>query len=182
MLIQCGTLINSHLAKQSKYKFNAEHWGTKLLSIHWKHILKLWATRNGEVKGKTPEKMETIHQKDMINEILHLQIQSAHLPISAQELVFRDATALQTLKTSMISAHLYGLRMLITSSQQHQETPGQQSITSFFEQQNRIPSIHTDTTTDTAVMTTPKQLNPDRSGGQIQFPMQCFGINSGEYR
>jgi hypothetical protein len=86
MLIQCGTLINTHLAKQSKYKFNSEHWGMNLLSIHWKYILKLWATGNGEVKGETTEETETIHRKDMIYKILHLQTLSAHLPTSAQEL------------------------------------------------------------------------------------------------
>jgi hypothetical protein len=153
MLIQWGTIINNHLEKKSKYKFKAEHWRSKLLSINWKYILKLWIMRNTEVKGETPVESEVIRRDDMINDILHLQSLSGHLPRTAQDIVFIDATALRNMKTSTISAHLYAVRMLIESSRTHQTIPGQQSITDFFQRSNRTPNtlhvMDTDTATDT---------------------------------
>jgi hypothetical protein len=55
MLIEQGNLINSHLSKQSRYSFNAEHWGSKVMSINWKYILQLWDVRNKELKGETKQ-------------------------------------------------------------------------------------------------------------------------------
>jgi hypothetical protein len=55
VVIEWGNLINDHIATQRRYLFNAEHWGTKLLSINWKYILELWELRNKEVHGDTSE-------------------------------------------------------------------------------------------------------------------------------
>jgi hypothetical protein len=111
--------------------------------------------RNAAVKGETPEKAEIVHRNDMINEILHIQSISRHLPVTAQELIFRDATALRTMKTSSISAHLYRARMIIESSRQHPNTPGQQSITNYVKQRNTTPRSQNDMTNDTDEATTP---------------------------
>jgi hypothetical protein len=62
MIIAWGTLINQHIAKQKKYTFNAEQWGTKLMNINWKYILKLWDIRNKEIKGETPTQVESIRR------------------------------------------------------------------------------------------------------------------------
>jgi hypothetical protein len=78
--------------------------------------LKLWTTRNLEVKGETPEKAYIVHRTDMINEILHIQLITGQIPATAQELIFRDATALRTMKTSTILSYLYGARMIIEAS------------------------------------------------------------------
>jgi hypothetical protein len=48
---------------------------------------------NAEVKGETPEKAEIVHRNDMINEILHIQSISRHLPTTAQELILQDANS-----------------------------------------------------------------------------------------
>jgi hypothetical protein len=58
--IEWGNAINEHLARQTWYSFNAEHWGSKILSINWKYILQLWMIRNTEVHGNTAEKTEYI--------------------------------------------------------------------------------------------------------------------------
>jgi hypothetical protein len=42
MAIEWGNAINEHLAKQTRYSFNAEYWGVHLLTINWQYILKLW--------------------------------------------------------------------------------------------------------------------------------------------
>jgi hypothetical protein len=76
------------LAKQSKFTSNVEQWGTKLLAINWKFIIKRWTIRNLEVKGETPEKADLIQQQDMINEIIHIQTTHSHLPTSATTLSF----------------------------------------------------------------------------------------------
>jgi hypothetical protein len=115
MTITWGTLINRHVAKQKRYTFNAEHWGTKLMSIHWKYILRIWETRNKEVKGDTPAKVELIRRQNMIDEIKQIQETNTNIPLFARNLISRDIVSLRSMSTPSLSAYLYGTRMVVAS-------------------------------------------------------------------
>jgi hypothetical protein len=153
--IEWGTLINSHLAKQSHHKFNAEHWGSKLLGITWKHILSLWTIRNNEVKGETPEKAEQIQRKTMIDEILHIRSTLTNLSIEDSELVNRDVASLRATTLSSLSTYLYGARMLAESYNHHtRQEINRTTITDFFKPRRRQRNNKTDESTDTVTQQT----------------------------
>jgi hypothetical protein len=97
MNIEWGELINNHLANKPNHSFNAEHWGAKLIAIHWKYVLELWAIRNQEVHRETPEQIESIHRTTMIAEIVKIQEAHQHLPLSARDLISRNDTALRAM-------------------------------------------------------------------------------------
>jgi hypothetical protein len=63
--IEWGKFINLHLIQEKLYDISAEKWASDLLSINWKHILKIWRERCLEVHGSTPEEMEK-HTKKQI--------------------------------------------------------------------------------------------------------------------
>jgi hypothetical protein len=128
MIIDWGRLVNQHWATQKQYKFNAEHWGAKIMSINWKYILLLWELRNREFNGETPAKAESIRQQTMINEILHIQANHLHLPLSARQLISRDVVSLRAMNTTSISTYLYGAKLLAEAARQYGHTIGQQTI------------------------------------------------------
>jgi hypothetical protein len=144
MTIEWGNLINIHLAKQKKYKFNTEQWGMKLMSINWKYILQLLETRNKEVNGDTPSKAESIRRQNMINEILHIQTTQQNLPITVSHLISRDQASLRAMTTLSISTYLYGAQLLEEAARQHGRHIGQQTITQMYEQiwQRQISATH----------------------------------------
>jgi hypothetical protein len=133
MVIEWGTMINDHLATQCQYNFNAEHWGSKLLSINWKYILELWELRNKELHGEAPEKAVSIRRQQMIDEILHIQNTHTHLSLSDRELINRDIILLQAMTTSSLTAYLYGARTVVETARQHPRVTGQQRIQKFFQ-------------------------------------------------
>jgi hypothetical protein len=139
--IEWGSLINQHLATQSRHQFNAEHWGSKLLSINWKHILLLWNLRNSEVNGETPEKADNIRRQTMIDEILELQSTLKDVSIEDSKLINRDTASLRTMTTTSISTYLYGARMLAESYHRHQPNETNRPvITNFFQPRQRQPT------------------------------------------
>jgi hypothetical protein len=131
--IEWGNLINKHLARQTKYKFNAEHWGMKLLSINWKYVLQMWEIRNKEVKTDTPTKVESIRRQNMINDILHIQATHLDLPLAIGHLI-KGIASLQAMTTSSISTYLYGAQIVAEAARIHGRNIDQQMITQFFEQ------------------------------------------------
>jgi hypothetical protein len=108
------------LAKQTRYPFNVEHWGSKLMSINWKHILLLWTVRNKKVKRETPEKAELIQRTSMIDEIQHIRSEITNLLIEDSELINRDEASLRAMTTSL-STYLYGSHMLAESYRQENQ-------------------------------------------------------------
>jgi hypothetical protein len=94
IIIEWGNFINKHLATQKKYTFNAEQWGTKLLSINWKYILQLWDVQNLEVHGETSKKSKVIKRQNKIDEVLHIQSTHKDLPLIARQLISRDPISL----------------------------------------------------------------------------------------
>jgi hypothetical protein len=130
-----GNIINEHLSKQSRYSFNAEHWGVKILSINWKYIIQLWSVRNTEVHGDTKEKTEYIKRQEMIQEILYIQSTHTHLSMDERSLINRDINSLQGMNTSSITAYLYGAQMLVQSTKNMVQETNQPTITSFFQAQ-----------------------------------------------
>jgi hypothetical protein len=137
MTIEWANIINQHLATKPKHSFNAEHWGAKLVAIHWKHILELWLVRNSEVHGDTPEQTEQFHRTTMIDKIVERQNAHQHLPASAWELISRDKAALQEMSTSSITSYLYGAKMLAESVKKHQNEQDTVPISNFFQPQQR---------------------------------------------
>jgi hypothetical protein len=55
LTIEWGNIIHRHLQKENITNMNAEKWGSDLLYINWKHILKIWRVRCKELHGTTPE-------------------------------------------------------------------------------------------------------------------------------
>jgi hypothetical protein len=139
MAIEWGNAINVHLAKQNRYNFNSEHWGSKILSIsNWKYILQLWTVCNTEVHDDTQEKTEHIKRQEMIQEILYIQNTRTHLPLEARSLLDRDEKSLQGMNTSSITAYLYGAQMLTQSFRDIQDDSSQRRISTFFQPRLRI--------------------------------------------
>jgi hypothetical protein len=137
MTIEWGNIINQHLETKPQHSFNAEHWGAKLVAIHWKHILELWSVRNSEVHGDTLEQTEQVHRTTMIDEIVEIQNAHQHLPASALELISRDKAALQEMSTSSITSYLYGAKMLDESVKKHQNDQDTVPISTFFQPRQR---------------------------------------------
>jgi hypothetical protein len=106
MFIAWGTLINKHLSNQKKYTFDAEHWGTTIMTINWKYILQLWEVRNKEAKGETPEKAESIRRRAMIEEIKQIQETQVNVSLFARNLISRDIILLRAMSISSITSYL----------------------------------------------------------------------------
>jgi hypothetical protein len=138
MAIEWGNAITIHLTRQNRYNFDAEHWGSKILSINWKYILQLWKVRNTEVQGESQEKRVHIKRQEMIQEILSIQNTHKHLPMEARSLIDRDEKSLQGMKTSLITAYLYGAQMLAQSFRDIQNDTRQRRIPTFFQPRIRI--------------------------------------------
>jgi hypothetical protein len=138
MNIEWGDITNNHLATKPNHSFNAEHWGAKLIAIHWKHMLELWSIRNQEVHGETPEQTEEINRTTMIAEIIDIQQSHQHLPISSRELISRDKTSLQDMPTPSLSLYLYGAIMLAESAKKHPNKIETRPISKFFQPRSRL--------------------------------------------
>jgi hypothetical protein len=52
---------------------SAELWGTKLLTLHWKHILILWNHRNKEVSGTTTQEQNIKLKEGLTQELTFIQ-------------------------------------------------------------------------------------------------------------
>jgi hypothetical protein len=135
VIIEWGNLINKHQAKQKKYKFNAEKWGARLISIHWKHILKIWEVRNREVNGETPTQSNIIKRQNMIEEILYIQSTHTDLPLTARQLISRNITSLRSMSTSSIPAYLYGAKLVAEAARKYGRNLDQQTLDKFIKAQ-----------------------------------------------
>jgi hypothetical protein len=51
-------IINNHLEERKIKNINAEQWGTDLLSINWRFVIRMWNQRNQEVLGSTETEKE----------------------------------------------------------------------------------------------------------------------------
>jgi predicted Abi (CAAX) family protease len=90
------TTLGWHHFVQGKMNID---WGELINNQYWKHILQLWAIRNQEVHGETPEQIELIHRTTMIAKIVDIQNSHQHLPLSACDLISRDEAALRAMST-----------------------------------------------------------------------------------
>jgi ribonuclease HI len=140
VIIEWGNLINKHVAKQKKYTFNAEQWGTRLISIHWKYILKIWEVRNNEVNGETLVQSNIIRRQNMIEEIIHIQSTHTDLPVTVRQLIARNTTSLRSMSTSSISAYLYGAKLVAEAARKYGRNLDQQTLDKFIESRQQARS------------------------------------------
>jgi hypothetical protein len=140
MIIAWGTLINQHIAKQKKYTFNAEQWGTKLMNINWKYILKLWGIRNKEIKGETPTQVESIRRQEMLAEITDISQAHLHLPLFARNLISRDIVSLRDMSTTSIASYLYGARTVAEAERKHGKDLDQRTLKKFIKTRQQRPT------------------------------------------
>jgi hypothetical protein len=133
IIIAWGSIINNHLATQKTHKFNAEQWGTNLLSINWKYILQLWEARNQETHGDTPKKSEVIKRQNMIDEVLHIQSTHTDLPLTARQLISRDQISLRSMSTASISGYLYGAKLVAEAASKYGRKVDQQTLIRFID-------------------------------------------------
>ena len=69
MSMEWGQCIYAHIQQKEIKGITEEQWGATILSINWKHILKIWKSRNGTEHGSTAEEQEEITCKNIISEI-----------------------------------------------------------------------------------------------------------------
>jgi hypothetical protein len=110
MAIEWGHRINRHISTQSTHKMNAEQWGTKILQINWKYILKLWQTRNEETNGISPEQTEKSRELSLIEEFQYIQSGLQHIPFDILSLINHLVDDLKKLSVQALEAYLYGAK------------------------------------------------------------------------
>jgi hypothetical protein len=54
---------------------------TKLVSLHWQYVLRLWHKRNQELHGVTKEEQDRKRHQDMINELQKIQKDHQDMPL-----------------------------------------------------------------------------------------------------
>jgi hypothetical protein len=113
MVIEWGNIINQQISTRPTIKHNAEDWGTKIIKIPWKYILKLWDTRNDKVKGSTQEEKNTNLRRDMIDEIIYLEQKYPDIPFDLRLFVNADRATLEGMTTSALISYLYGAKIII---------------------------------------------------------------------
>jgi hypothetical protein len=132
IIIAWGSMISNHLATQKTHIFNAEQWGTNLLSINWKYILQLWEARNKETHGDTPKKSEVIKRQNMIDELLHIKSTHTDLPLTA-----RDQISLRSMSTASITGYLYGAKLVAEAASRYGRKVDQQTLIRFIDSQQQ---------------------------------------------
>jgi hypothetical protein len=93
--------------------------------------------RNKEVRGDTPKKSEVIKRQNMIDEVVHIQSTHTDLPLTAKQLKSRDQISLQSMSTALISAYLYGAKLVAEAASKYGRNVDQQTLIRFIESQQQ---------------------------------------------
>jgi hypothetical protein len=67
--IEWGKIVSIHLSTKKLHNLSAEKWAADLFYINWKHILKIWRERCGDVHGNNPTEIEQNLKKLCFEEI-----------------------------------------------------------------------------------------------------------------
>jgi hypothetical protein len=81
LTIKWGYIMQQHLDKEKIHSMSAEKWGSDLLSINRKHILKIWKERceNLHSTTSTTEQIETNKKLRLYEEIRNIQSKNQKL-------------------------------------------------------------------------------------------------------
>jgi hypothetical protein len=93
--IAWGTTINRHLEKEKIYHLTAEKWAADLLSIHWKHILKIWREPCLDVHSSSPDEIEQKTKQRYLTDIHHIQSINQNLSHSQHDWILEDIDQLR---------------------------------------------------------------------------------------
>jgi hypothetical protein len=122
LTIEWGNIIHRHLAKENIVNINAEKWGSDLLYIHWKNILKIWNARCEDLHGITPEQKETNKKVRLLEEISHIQLKNPNLAHTAHAWVLESITQLQNYTSINLQSWLYEATIISKLNQQKLKT------------------------------------------------------------
>jgi hypothetical protein len=113
LTIEWGNIIHRHLQKENITNMNAEKWGSDLLYINWKHVLKIWRVRCEELHGTTPEQIEINKKLRQIEEIRNLQANNPNLAHTELEWILEDITNIQHYSSTNLETWLYEPKFFI---------------------------------------------------------------------
>jgi ribonuclease HI len=118
LTIEWGNIIHRHIKKEKITNMTAEKWGANLLSIHWKHILKIWKERCKEVHGTTPEQIEQHKKECYLEEIQDLQSKNQNLAHTEHEWLLEDINQLQSYNSNNLQTWIYEAKIISGINQQ----------------------------------------------------------------
>jgi hypothetical protein len=118
MTIEWGNIIHRHIEKEKIINMTAEKWGANLLSIHWKHILKIWKERCEEIHGTTPEQIEQHKKERFLEEIKDLQSKNQNLAHTEHEWLLEDTNQLQNYNSNDLQTWIYEAKIISGINQQ----------------------------------------------------------------
>jgi hypothetical protein len=110
--IEWGNIVQSHLETNQIKNMSAEKWGSDLLFINWKHILKIWRERCEEVHGKTPEQIEKSSKARLLEEIRHIQSSNTNLAHSEHNWILEHIDTLSEYNSKTLASWLYGAKII----------------------------------------------------------------------
>ena len=111
MSIEWGNLVHQHITQNNLKGITQEQWGSQLLEINWKHVLKIWTARNGVEHGTNHQEQEGITKRKLIEEIEYIYNRNEEILI--QSIASFDLEELNSLNTSQLSTYLYSMKILV---------------------------------------------------------------------
>jgi ribonuclease HI len=115
--IDWGNLINNHLGSANITSINAEKWGTDLLRINWKYVLKIWRERCDELHGKTSEQNECYEKNRLIEEIQDIQQNNSNLAHSQHAWILEELDSLKNYSSKVLQTWVYGAKLISKRNQ-----------------------------------------------------------------
>lgn len=107
-----GELINFHQPKNNKENDKvtkekaiitlAETWGARMVPIIWKHLLEIWATRNGKAHGETKEEQHSIYKKKLLQKIAKIKAKANIIPEEKVEYITAPIETIERMNTQQI--------------------------------------------------------------------------------
>jgi hypothetical protein len=95
----------------------AEQWGSELLYINWKHILKIWRERCDDLHGRSPEQIEAFKKRRQLEEMQHIQKNNTNLEHTKNEWIFEDSNELLKINSKALATWIYGAKIISKTNQ-----------------------------------------------------------------
>jgi hypothetical protein len=137
--IEWGNIVQSHLEVNNIKNMSAEKWGSGLLFINWKHILKMWRARCEETYGSTSEQIEQSAKSRLLEEIRHIQTSNADLAHSEHSWILTSIEELSEFKSTMLETWLYSAKIIVKANKEKRK----QSFNHQSSKQLYSTSVHT---------------------------------------
>jgi hypothetical protein len=129
LTIEWGYIIQQHLDKEKIHNMNAEKWGSDLLAIHWKHILKIWKERCEDLHVTTTEQIETNKKLRLYEEICNIQSTNQNLAHTEHAWVLADTSQFQNYTSTNLQTWIYNAKIITGLNQQKLKLQRQRNIT-----------------------------------------------------